>query len=347
MSRRSQAATGLALAAFFTWLFLRQANFAEVGEALRASSPGLIGLTVVTNIFTSVQRAWRWRYLLAPIARVPFRPLLDCTLMGWTVTVLLPGRLGEIARPVLLSRRTEVRATPAIASVVLERIFDALTVLVLLAAYLAFFPAPPAVSDDGRAVLDAMRGSGMIALAGLLGLFVVVVLAMRSRVFMAAIDRLLGRWLPERIALLARSFIHGMSGLRSFRLLAMISISSVLLWLTILLTYVLLFRAMGVELPWYASMPLLAMLVVGVMIPTPGGIGSFHKAAQLALVGLWGVDNDLAVAYAIVSHAVAFIPLAIIGLVVMFREGLTLGAIEHMPGVERPAEAASPPDRRV
>jgi hypothetical protein len=89
------------------------------------------------------------------------------------------------------------------------------------------------------------------------------------------------------------------------------------------------------------------MLVVGVMIPTPAGVGSFHKAAQLALVGMWGVDNDLAVAYAIVSHAVAFIPLAIIGLIVMLREGITLGAIEHMPGVEGPAAGAAERDRRV
>lgn len=347
MSRRSQAAAGLALAAFFIWLFLRQANFSEVGAALRNAGLGLIAVTVVTNILTSVQRAWRWKYLLAPIAKVPFRPLLDCTLMGWTVTVLLPGRLGEIARPVLLSRRSEVRATPAIGTVVLERIFDALTVLVLLAFYLAFLPAPPIVSEEGRAVLDAMRGSGMLALAGLLGIFAVTVLAMRSRAFMATVDRLLDRWLPERVALLAKSFIHGMSGLRSFRLLTVISLSSLLLWLTILLTYILLFRAMGIDLPWYASIPLLAMLVVGVMIPTPAGVGSFHKAAQLALVGMWGVDNDVAVAYAIISHAVAFIPLAIIGLVVMLREGLTLGAIEHMPGVERSADAAANPDRRV
>jgi len=333
MRRQSQAFVGAALAGFFIWLFLRQANFAEVWELLRSASLGLILLTILTNLLTSVQRAWRWKYLLAPIAEVPFRPLLDCTLMGWTVTVLLPGRLGEIARPVLLSRRTEVRATAAIGSVVLERIFDALTVLLLLAAYLAFFPAPTGVSDEGRVVLDAMRGSGMIGLAGLLGLGAITVIAMRNVAFMAGVDRLLDRWLPARVALLVKSFIHGMSGLKSLRMLVMISFSSLVLWGTILLTYILLFHAMGVDLPWYASMPLLALLVVGVMIPTPGGVGSFHKAAQVGLVGLWGVNNDLAVAYAIVSHAVAFIPLAVIGLVLLLREGLTLGAIRSMPGV--------------
>jgi uncharacterized protein (TIRG00374 family) len=341
LSRRSQAVAGFALAAFFAWLFLRQADLQQVLQALRDASLPLVLVTLVINLFTSVLRSWRWRYLLAPIAPVAFRPLLECTLMGWTVSVLLPGRLGEIARPVLLSRRTEVKASAAIGSVVLERIFDALTVLVLLAAYLAFLPAPAAVSEEGRVVLDAMRGSGMLGLAGLLGLGAITVMAMRNRRFMSAVDRLIERWLPARLGLLARSFIHGMSGLRSLRLLAMISFSSLLLWMTIVSTYVVLFHALGVDLPWYAAIPVLALMVVGVMIPTPGGVGSFHKAAQLGLVGLWGVNNDLAVAYAIVSHAVAFLPLAVIGLVLLLREGMTLGTLQGLGG----AEPGSPPGR--
>jgi uncharacterized protein (TIRG00374 family) len=329
------------LAGFFIWLFLRQANFGEVAAALASASIGLVALTVAINILTTVQRAWRWQFLLAPIARVPFRPLLDCTLMGWAITSLLPGRLGEIARPVLLSRRADVKASAAIGSVVLERIFDALTVLVLLAAYLAFLPAPTGMSLEGRGVLDAMRGSGMLGLAGLLTLGVITVFAMRNRRFMAAVDRLIQHWLPERLALLARSFIHGMSGLRSLWLLAMISLSSLFLWLTILLTYIVLFRALGVDLPWYAAIPVLALLVVGVMIPTPGGVGSFHKAAQVGLVGLWGVDNDLAIAYAIVAHAVAFLPLALLGVIVLAREGLTLGSIRGLRANVRGAETAT------
>lgn len=330
MSRRLQATIGVLLAALFVWLFLRQADFTAVGAALRQADLWLIGAAVVTVLLTSLQRAWRWHFLLAPIARVRTWPLLECTLIGWTVSVLLPGRLGEIVRPVLLSRRADVKASAAIGTVVLERIFDSLTVLVLLAFYLTFLPVPPVVDPDGATVLDAMRTAGIGTLVVLVVLGVLTIFAMRSERALAALERLLRRWLPERLAGLAISFLEGMYGLRSPLLLVMISLTSLLLWLTILGTYVLLFHAFGIDLPWYASIPLLALLVLGVIVPTPGAVGSFHKAAQVGLVSLFAVDNDLAIAYAIVSHAVGFLPLALLGLLLLLSEGLSLASLERM-----------------
>lgn len=338
MSRRLQLTIGILLAVLFVWLFLRQADFQSVGEALRHADPWLIAAAVGTVLLTSVQRSWRWYFLLLPMARVRAWPLLECTLIGWTVSVLLPGRLGEIVRPVLLSRQTEVKASSAIGTVVLERIFDTLTVLVLLAFYLAFLPPPTAVDAEGQVVLDAMRSAGTALLAGLLILGLVTVIAMRNPRFLGAVEGWLRRVLPERLAALAISFLEGMHGLRSPALLVMISLTSLLLWLTILATYVLLFAAFDIQLPWYASIPLVALLVLGVIVPTPAAVGSFHKAAQVALVSLWGLGNDLAIAYAIVSHAVAFLPLGLIGLVLLLRAGLSIGSLQRL------GQAGAPPE---
>lgn len=337
MSRRSQFGLGAGLAVFLVWLFLRQADLDRVGRTLAAADPWLLALVVLLTLFTSVQRAWRWRQLLAPLARVPMRPLLDCILMGWAVSVLLPGRLGEVARPVLLSRRSEVSASAGFGSVVLERVFDAATVLVLLAGYLAFLPPPVTVTDEGRLALDAMRTSGLAALVALLLGGVVSVLAMRSGRFRGRLEVGLMRLMPRRLGAVAVAFVEGMSGLRSPWLLARIAVSSLLLWSTILFCYVVLFHALHVDLPWYAAIPVLVLLVVGVMVPTPGAVGSFHKAAQVGLVGLWGVDNDLAVAYAIASHAVAFLPLGALGLALLVREGLSPAALG---GLRTPTDVA-------
>lgn len=337
MSRRNQLVLGFALAALFVWLFLRQADMSRVGRALADADPWMLAAAVVVTLVTSVQRAWRWRLLLSPLARVPLRPLLDCILMGWAVTVLLPGRLGEVARPVLLARRTEVRASAGFGSVVLERVFDAASVLVLLALYLAMLPLPVAVTDEGRLALDAMRTTGLAALAALLIGGVLAVAAMRSAAFRSRLEATLSGWLPGRIGSIAVAFVEGMSGLRSPWLVARIAVSSLVLWTTILGSYVIMFRAFDLDLPWYASIPVLVLLVVGVMVPTPGAVGSFHKAAQIGLVGLWGVDNDLAVAYAIASHAAAFLPLGVLGLALLLREGLspaTLGALQAPTGTD-------------
>lgn len=337
MSRRSQLVLGFALSAVFVWLFLRQADLSEVGRALLDARPLGLVVAIGLTLLTALQRAWRWRLLLRPLGWIPVRPLLETILMGWAVTTVLPGRLGEVARPVLLSRRADVSASAAFGSVVLERIFDATTVLALLAFYLAFLPAPTSITAEGQAALEAMRSTGMLALTGLLVGGVLAILAMRSRTFRRRMEGWATRFLPGNLGSLAIAFLEGMSGLRSPWLVARIAASSLVLWGTILGTYVVLFRAFDLALPWYASIPLLALLVVGVMIPTPGGMGSFHKAAQIGLVGLWGVNNELAVAYAIVSHAAAFLTLGALGLVLLVREGLSPAALSR---IEAPAPAA-------
>jgi len=343
MSRRIQLALGLGLAVLLTWLFLRQVHLDRVGAALAGVRLWFLAAAVAVVLLNQLQRAWRWHVLLSPLAKVPTRPLLECTLMGWGVTAVLPGRLGEIVRPVLLSRRTSVRASAAIGSVVLERAFDALAVLMILALYLAFLPLPTTLSGEGAVALQAMRVSGTILLAVLAVAFAVTALALRSEAFQRGLTRLCDRWLPKHVASMVNGFMAGLSGLRSPWLVAAIVAHSVLIWASIILMYILLFRAFSIALPWYAAIPLVAVLVIGVMVPTPGAVGSFHAAARIGLVGLWAVNADTAIAYAIIAHLVAFAPHGAIGLVLLMREGFTLGSVSAL-SVGR---TVPPPDSTV
>ncbi len=94
--------------------------------------------------------------------------------------------------------------------------------------------------------------------------------------------------------------------------------------------YVVLFWAFHIDLPAYASIPLVALLVAGVAVPTPAAVGAFHKAAQIGLVTLFGIDNDVAVAFAIVSHTIGFLPLGALGALLLVREGLTFAALRRL-----------------
>ncbi len=330
MTRRIQLLVGLGLSVLLTWLFLRQAHFGRVGAALAGANLAWLLAAVAAVLIGQLQRAWRWHMLLLPLGRVPLRPLLECTLMGWGVTTVLPGRLGEIVRPVLLSRRTQIRASAAIGSVVLERAFDALAMLILLAGYLAFLPPPAVLTDEGQVALDAMRTTGMLLLAGLVAGFTATALAMRSDRFQRGLQQVLDRWLPSRTAAMATGFLAGMSGLKSPWLILGILGHSLMIWSSIVFMYVLLFWAFSIQLAFYAAIPLVAVLVIGVMVPTPGAVGAFHAAAQIGLVGLWAVDNDTAIAFAIVAHAVAFVPHSSIGLILLMREGLSLASVREL-----------------
>ncbi len=330
MSRRLHLVVGLLLAAVLVWLFLRQADLEQVWTALRNADPAWILASLAAVVLTVLPRAWRWRQLLSPLDTVALRPLIDCTLMGWTVTVALPGRLGEIVRPVLLARRTPIRASAAVGSIVLERLFDVVAVMLYLGIYLAVFPPPPRLEGDGAAVFEVMRLIGTLGLAGVVLAGVIAVAASRSAKLHDGVEKLAASWLPAKAASIVDSFLDGMSGLKSPWLVARIIGSSMLLWGIIHLMYVVQFWAFDIDLPAYASIPLVALLVVGVIVPTPAAVGAFHKAAQIGLVTLFGVDNDVAVAYAIVSHTVGFLPLGLLGALLLVREGLTLGALRRM-----------------
>jgi len=325
-------AIGAGLAALLLWLFFRGLALGDVVAELRRADYRWIALGVVMTLFVTVHRAWRWHYLLLPIKSVRLAPLTATTFMGWAFTALLPGRLGEVARPVLLGRREDISKTAAFATIVLERLFDLLCILLILAGYMLFFPLPTGLDGEGQAIITMMRTSGFAALAGL----VVAVAFLTGAQLMprrtdALVIRLLG-WLPgalgDRLLPLARSFLAGFAGMRDPRLTITIVVHSLLIWGNILLTYWVMLFAFGIDLPFYAVMPLIVMVVLGVMVPTPAAVGGFHVAAQLALVDLWGVGQGAAASYAIVVHAVVFVPITLVGIFLLSREGLSLRTFE-------------------
>ncbi len=334
MSRRVQVLIGVGLAALLLWLFLRGTDLAVIGAELRRADYRLVLIATLLTLFANVQRAWRWRHLLMPIKDVGVGSLTSAIFIGWAFTALLGGRLGEIARPVLIGRREGISKTAAFATVVLERLFDLFSVLVILVVYLLFFPLPSGLDVEGASIISGMRVSGLAVLAGLV---VVVSFLVGSQLMPDRTDALLRRmtgWLPgglgDRVLPLARSFLSGFAGMRDPKLLVAIVSHSALLWLNILVTYYLLFFAFDIELPFYAVMPLIVIVVIGVMVPTPAAVGGFHLATELALVTLWGVAQEPAVGYAIVCHAMVFVPVTLIGLALLSREGMSMRGIEQL-----------------
>ena len=189
--------------------------------------------------------------------------------------------------------------------------------------------------------MAALRSAGMGLLAVLALGGVVAVAAARNAAVRRRTEAGVERLLPAGVARVLVSFLTGMFGLRSWTAAVQVLLSSIALWATVALTYVLLFVAVGIAVPWHGAIPLLTLLVIGAAVPTPAGVGAFHKVAQLGLVGLFGVDNDAAVAYAIISHAVAFLPLSAVGLVLLVRGGLLSEVFRE--GGRRPVAEKEPP----
>ena len=143
------------------WFFLRSADLASVWSHIRRARLDLISAAFGAIAVSYLVRVGRWQRLLAPIAQVGFAPAVRATVIGFATTAVLPGRLGEVLRPYLLARRERLSASAVLATVVLERLLDVITVVLLFGVFLLFFSGDLQQTDPH--VLTYLTVGGLVA----------------------------------------------------------------------------------------------------------------------------------------------------------------------------------------
>jgi len=313
-------------------IFLRNADFGAVWRGIRTSRSDLLIIGVVMMVATYVLRAWRWQYLLAPIGPTRLSNALRTTVIGFAASFLLPARPGEVLRPYLLARREGLSATATFATVIVERALDLLTVALLLALALSRWAA----ADGETPLVRAIRAGGIAAgTASIAGLVILLVLAGHPERFerlLLRIERVLPARVARAVARFGRLFAEGLGIMRDPRRLAVALLLSLPLWMAIGAQTWLVTRAFGIEIPPTATFVLLAVLVVGVSVPTPGAVGGYHEAYRLTTTGLFGAPSDAAVGAAIVLHAISFVPVTVLGIVFMAQDGVSVGRMRRLAG---------------
>ena len=331
-AERVRLALGVLAAVALLLFFFRGIDWATLGQVLAAARPEpLVGLVFLTVVIYTV-RAWRWGGLIAPLGHVHFPDLFSATMVGFASGLLVP-RAGELLRPWLISRRYPIPTSAGFATIILERLVDLVTVLVLLAVYLFVLPAPPQQIAGGR--MDLLKLGGAAAGAGALVLLVfLAALHANADGVVGLIERLLARaprWLAEPAGRMLRAFSAGLGVLRApLPHLLLVAAQSLVVWLLIGLGFHLTHIAFGVELPYHATFLLISFLVVGVMIPTPGMVGGFHAFYLIALNEVFGVPRETAAAAGIAAHALTNLPILVLGLALLGREGLSLGRVAEV-----------------
>jgi uncharacterized protein (TIRG00374 family) len=308
------------------WGFIRGANLKEVWFHIKSADPVWIAAAVVMTMFGFFVRAWRWQALLWPLGAVRFRNSFRTTVMGFTATNLLPGRLGEVLRPYLLARAESLPFSSALATIVIERVFlDLASILLLFGVFLMMTTV---VVDDSLKVIGALGGLYSV------GALAVLILC-------AGHPERLGRWagrlaalLPGRAAEAVTGFVRTLAeGLAVMRRPAPFIASfalSVLLWLSISFGIWFTAKAFSLTITPVDSFLIAGYLAVGVSIPTPGGLGGFDWAFKKAATDVFNVDQNQAAAAAMVLHAVAFIPVTLPGLFFMWQDKLTVRSMKRV-----------------
>lgn len=333
----------LLLAAGLLYLFFAKADFKTVLHETREAAPGWVAAAVLLEVLSILLRAFRWGVMLKSVKEhVPYAPLLKATVVSFTMSGLVPGRLGEVAKPYLLSRWEKLPFGPLMVSVVLERGMDLVALVVLWFTFL--FLGMSGVSPESGTVMRVFTDLSYVLLAFALPLGAFLLwLVPRRRVLDRGArrsERLRRHPLLLRILRSLLRFAEGLGTFQKKRMIVYVTFLSVVIWSLIAASSWALIQALHLGLPWGAAILLLMFICFGAAIPTPGGIGGVHKAIQLALVSIYGVTDDMGVTAGIVGHAVMFFPGILWGLGYLALGRVHLKELRQVSRESRRAEEA-------
>jgi glycosyltransferase 2 family protein len=298
---------GLAFSAVLAYLAVRTVRWSEVLQAFQRVEYRYLALAAVGVALMNGLRAWRLIVILHPVKWVRPWPAFCYTCIGFLAILVIPFRIGELARPLLLAQHERVPFATGLAAVAVERCLDGLAFAGLVVLLAPWLPLP------GWAVpVGALMGVGYLMLLAM------VVWAWRRRESCVPVVTRIGQWLsPTRghaVGEALRRFLDGLTFLPDVRAVGAAVLLSAALWLVgIGVTYVGFF-ALGLALPVVAAAVLQILITVGVLLPAaPGALGTFQFFTVMGL-GLFGVGEGLALTYAIVVHATALIAYVLLGL---------------------------------
>ncbi|MFQ5595676.1 MAG: lysylphosphatidylglycerol synthase transmembrane domain-containing protein [Anaerolineae bacterium] len=311
---------GFGISAVCLVLVFRGVNVQELISALRAADYVWLAPAAGLFVVSMVVRTVRWQGLFFPQTGLHFATLFHVLNISYLINNIVPARAGDLVRAGLVSTRQPVSASRALATVVVERVLDSLTLVVVLAFLLPLFPVPEWIARVGQ-----VAGASMAAV----GVGLVVLSTQRARTVrwshavLGRVPRIDGlRW-AERVG----GLVDGLGALRSPAALGQAGAWSVVVWLLSGAAYYFVMQAFHLNLPVTAGMFVLAVTALVSIVPaTPGYVGVFDYTAVLALA-VFGVERSLALSCAIVLHAVSFITFSGMGLISLARESLSFSAV--------------------
>lgn len=308
------------LTVFFLGLFLWKSNLRDVWRIMADTNLLWLASAFLVNWMALVFRTIRWRVLLSNPEPPGFYPTFFANTTGYMLSTVLPIRAGDVARPALLSRRSNVRFSAALGTVLTERILDLFSIL---AIFLWFCILRWNAFPDNAGVVHG----GAIGCTIVLSMLIVLLFSLYF--FGGTVRRLhnaIGRILPKRFREPWMKFFDAFAKTLSIterpRDFFTVIFATVMVWVCLTAQYWLVFIAMHHALPYDATFFVNGVTTIGIAIPTPGGVGGFHKLCQWALTSFYGFDIDSSVALALLMHLVGTVPVVATGVTLFAREGL-------------------------
>ena len=329
---KRKALIGIVISGICLFLALRGIDWDAVYGALRTAHYIYIIPNALLVLFSMWLRAIRWRLMTNSIKQgIGLHSLFASTMIGFMVNNVLPLRLGEIARPFSLSRKEDVSRSAAFATIVVERVFDALSLFLISGMLVAF--APILIDDN-----PALSNVAYIAMFGHIAVLAFLVLLRVKTELALKITRVLTSILPDRFQVkvieVVEKFVEGLGVFKDWRSLALIMFWSLIIWGVVGFSNYFIFLAFDLHapaysVPWFAPFVVLVFVSLGVMLPqAPGFVGAFQFFTIQALK-IFGIPASIGLSFSLVLHIGNYLPVTLVGLYYLRREHFSLKQIEE------------------
>jgi glycosyltransferase 2 family protein len=287
------------------------------------------------TLFSYVVRSIRWRYFLTHLKMVPVWPLFVANMIGFMANNVLPARIGEFARAFVLGRKEGLSMSACFASIFVERLFDFLTILFLLALIAVGSTVDIGLGESVALPEFVLLGSYAAMLISLVLIVGLLLLRFRGEFMLrlsARVTFFLSESWQERIRDVEENFISGINLFQNMRTTLIAVFWSLFMWLTFVFNLYCIFYAFGIyDFSFLQATFVIVALAFAIMIPAgPGFIGTYHVAVQKCTEILFpGIEPGISGGVAVLLHLLSFIPITLIGIAHMALEGISFGEMER------------------
>ena len=318
MRKRWQVWLGLVVSVVFLYLALQGLDLAQVWLHVKSARYWWLLPGVAIYFFGVWARTWRWHYMLRAIKPISLGRLFPVVCIGYMGNNIYPARAGELSRAYVLRRKEGVSVSASLATILVERIFDG--VIMLLFVFVGL-PLAPSVPDNWRRFVILFS----LLFFGALGVFFVIAASpQRSQsVYGWVIDRVVPQRFRSPVRGFADRFMEGLYFLRSGRDVAMIFVTSLVVWLAETGKYWFVMHAFDFSVSFFVLMLMNGVVNLFTTIPSaPGYVGTFDEPG-IEVLKAFGVNANIAGAYTLVLHGALWFPITLLGAWYMWRESVS------------------------
>ena len=278
-------------------------------------------IALLLLILSCLIRAYRWHILLLPFANISFHKVFSATMIGYFGNGVLAFRLGEVLKANAVAKGNDINTSHAFGTVILERLLDVIVLLIILLIIIPWFP----FEDRYVSLAVSIFSFSISVTVGLIYIFY-------KKKFFKKLEHLkiFSYSFSKKIILLIKKIFQGLTIITETKNIYSIFISSIIIWLIYFIVTFITLKACGIYLDIFETCVLLVLGSIAIGIPAlPGSAGTYDAGIKYSLIIIFQVESIKALNYAIVSHAISYFPLLIIGFIYFIYSNVSFADLKE------------------